>query len=246
MQLGCRHHERCRVTVTDGPREHQEQNMKVLVIEPAEGAGSDSEVAVLEAAGHEVVRCVDGTRQHECNGMPGGSGCPVKGAGVDVAVAVGPSPLAGGGVRCAVRHFVPLVTANPVNTAAIWPATTDATGQSAREQSASEWFAGAVPVVHAEGTGGLLAAVTAAAGSPLARHGELATAELHAVLAHHDITAPGATAVVHRISECLRVELFPCVPVSKRIAHAAAVRVTAALRSYDTTTRGIGVVLSSS
>jgi hypothetical protein len=200
--------------------------MKVLVIEPAEGAGSDSEVAVLEAAGHEVVRCVDGTRQHECNGMPGGSGCPVKGAGVDVAVAVGSSPLAGGGVRCAVRHFVPLVTANPAIT---W-----------------EWFAGAVPVVHAEGTGGLLAAVTAAAGSPLARHGELATAELHAVLAHHDITAPGATAVVHRTRECLRVELFPCVPVSKRIAHAAAVRVTAALRSYDTTTRGIGVVLSSS
>ncbi len=221
--------------------------MKVLVIEPVEGAGSDSEVAVLEAAGHEVVRCVDGTRQHECNGMPGGSGCPVKGAGVDVAVAVGSSPLAGGGVRCAVRHFVPLVTANPepepVN---IRPATADATSQSAREQSALEWFAGAVPVVHAEGSGGLLAAVTAAAGSPLARHGELATAELHAVLAHHDITAPGATAVVHRISGCLRVELFPCVPVSKRVAHAAAVRVTAALRSYDTTTRGIGVVMSSS
>lgn len=217
--------------------------MKVLVIEPVEGAGSDSEVAVLEAAGHEVVRCVDGTRQHECSGMPGGSGCPVKGAGVDVAVAVGSSPLAGGGVRCAVRHFVPLVTANP---ASIRPVRADATSQSAREQSALEWFAGAVPVVHAEGSGGLLAAVTAAAGSPVARHGELATAELHAVLAHHDITAPGATAVEHRISGCLRVELFPCVPVSKRVAHASAVRVTAALRSYDTTTRGIGVVMSSS
>ena len=217
--------------------------MKVLVIEPVEGAGSDGEVAVLEAAGHEVVRCVDGTRQHECNGMPGGSGCPVKGAGVDVAVAVGSSPLVGDGVRCAVRHFVPLVTANP---ASIRPATADATGQSAREQSVSEWFAGAVPVVHAEGSGGLLAAVTAAAGSPLARHGELATAELHAVLAHHDITAPDAVAVVHRISGCLRVELFPCVPVSKRVTHAAAVRVTAALRSFDTATRGIGVVMSSS
>lgn len=216
--------------------------MKVLVIEPVEGAGSDREVAVLEAAGHEVVRCDGSRRQHDCNGMPGGSGCPVKGAGVDVAVAVGSSPLAGGGVRCAVRHFVPLVTANP---ASIRPVRADATGQSAREQPASEWFAGAVPVVHAEGTGGLLAAVTAAAGSPLARHGELATAELHAVLAHHDITAPGATAVVHRISGCLRVELFPCVPVSKQVAHAAAVRVAAVLRSYDTTTRGIGVVMSS-
>lgn len=226
--------------------------MRVLVIEPVEGAGSDSEAAVFEAAdhelkaaGHEVVRCEDGTRQHGCNGMPGGSGCPVSGAGVDVAVAVGPTPLSGDSVRCAVRHFVPLVTANTANTANFWPTSADETDRPSTGQSVSEWFAGAVPVVCVEDTGGLRAAVIAAAGSPLARHGELATVELHAVLAHHDITAPDATAVVHRTRGGLRVELFPCVPVSKQVAHAAAVRVAAVLRSYDTTSCGIGVVMSS-
>lgn len=215
--------------------------MKVLVIESKQGVGSTNEAAVLEAAGHDVVRCADDTGRHACNGMPGGSGCPVEGAGVDVAVAVGgpavggaaDSPLVADGVRCAVRHFVPLVTIG-TNGEVVDPSTGDA-GSS---------FDGAVPVVHADGADTLASAVAVAARSALDRHGELATAELRAVLALNDIEAPDAAVVVRRANGGLRVELFPTVPVSKQLAQAAAVRVAAALRAYDSTAHGIGVVLA--
>ena len=220
--------------------------MKVLVIERKQGVGSTNEAAVLEAAGHDVVRCADDTGRHACKGMPGGSGCPVEGDGVDVAVAVG-GPAAGGpaagatadsqlaadGVRCAVRHFVPLVTIG-TNSEVVDPATGDA-GSS---------FDGAVPVVHADGADTLASAVAVAAHSAMDRHGELATAELRAVLALNDIEAPDAAVVVRRANGGLRVELFPTVPVSKQLAQAAAVRVAAALRAYDSTAHGIGVVLA--
>jgi hypothetical protein len=210
--------------------------MKVLVIEPKQGVGSTNETAVLEAAGHDVVRCADDTGRHACKGMPGGSGCPVDGDGVDVAVAVGSagdSPLVADGVRCVVRHFVPLVTVG-TDGEVVDPATGDA-GSS---------FDGAIPVVHADGADVLASAVAVAARSALDGHGERATAELRTVLAHNDVEAPEATVVVRRANGGLRVELFPTVPVSRQVAQAAAVRVAAALRAYDSTAHGIGVVLA--
>lgn len=217
--------------------------MKVLMIEPTQGAGSGPEAVALAAAGHDVVTCTDDTGRLECNGMPGGSGCPVDGSGVDVAVAIGSEgamPVHADGVRCAVRHFVPLVTTggHADNDDA------DNDVQSAGGGSASRLFGGAVPVVHADGPDDLALAVVAAAGSTLDHHCELATTELRTVLAHNGIEAPDARVMVHRLGGTLRVELFPSVPVSKQLAQAAAVRVAAALRAYDTATRGVGVVLA--
>jgi hypothetical protein len=213
--------------------------MKVLVIEPGQGTESTEQEASLAAAGHDVVRCADTTSDNRCKGMPGGSGCPVDVDNVDVAVVVGAagdSPPEADGVRCVVRHFVPVVTTGG----------TDATMDGYPGQAGdAEWIAGAVPVVHADDADdALTAAVTVAAKSALHRHGELATAELHAVLAHHGINAPDASVVVHRASNGLRVEMFPTVPISRQVTQAAAVRVAAAIRAYDSASRGIGVVMA--
>lgn len=227
--------------------------MKVLVMEPMHGAdpgdGSSDGATVLQAAGYDVVRCFDDTDQGPlCKGMPGGSGCPLEIDGVDVAVARGDvagSPELVDGVRCVVRHFVPLVTTGALN-GAIGPNSQQSNSQQPKSLPGEglHWFGGVIPMIHADGADALAAAVSAAAGSPLRRHGELATSELRRVLADHDLGAGDALAVVQRINGGLRVELFPKTSISNQIAHAAAVRVAAALRAHDRTANGIGVVLA--
>jgi len=202
--------------------------MKVLVIGEAGDRVADGAAAVLGDAGHEVVRC-DDDGGHLCRGMPGAEGCPVDG-GVDIAVTLGnpgDGGLVGDGVRCAVRHFVPLVT---VGDAGDLDAAVD----------------GAVPTLRAEWAGSLPDAVVAAAEAPLPRHSEIATAELRTVLANHGVDASGATAVVRRAGGELRVELRPVVEVDDRVAQASAVRVAAVLRSWDHASGGVGVVLDTS
>jgi len=203
--------------------------MRVLLIDPIEAAGAvDPAREALTGAGHEVVQCSDPSGDHQCIGMPDGPGCPVDSGAVDVAVSVGPatgSPLGTDGVRCAVRHFVPLVT------------TGEATGDR-------DPFGGAIPVVHADDTTALADAVTRAAGSPLARHGQVASTELRSVLANHGVDGGDADVVVHRVDGALRAEMRPGAEVTDTIAQAAAVRVAAALRAYDGTATGVGVVLA--
>jgi hypothetical protein len=38
--------------------------------------------------------------------------------------------------------------------------------------------------------------------------------------------------------------MFPTVPISRQVTQAAAVRVAAAIRAYDSASRGIGVVMA--
>lgn len=182
----------------------------------------------LIAVGHDVVRCFDEGHGDMCRGMPGGMGCPVDDGEVDVAVAVQPlggSPLDVDGVRCVVRHFIPLVT------------TGDATTSPAG-------LGHMVPVVPADGPGGVAAAVRVAAEIPLEGHGEVATAALRDVLARHGIDAPTSQTEVRRgEGNTLRVVLRPSVALDGPTAQAAAVRVAAALRVYDTRASGVGVVL---
>lgn len=207
--------------------------MRVLVIGQQDGGVSDGAAAVLGDAGHEVVRCDDDTG-HLCRGMPGAAGCPVD-EGIDIAVALGGSAseprssgaLVGDGVRCVVRHFVPLVTVG------------DADGLA-------DAVDGAVPTLRAELADSLPDAVALAADSALPRHTELASAELRHVLANHGVQAPDAEAVVRRSGSGLRVELRPGVEVDERLAQAAAVRVAAVLRSWDHASGGVGVVLDTS
>jgi hypothetical protein len=235
--------------------------MKVLLMgsiqadEPGDGASGGefdvvtAGVTALQAAGHTVTRCFDGIdQQPQCKGMPGGSGCPLDFGCVDVAVAiggVGDSPMVVDGVRCVMRHFVPLVTTPAVGGAATQGFQHGHSAQHDSEQD--DGFARAIPVVRADGTHALAAAVAAAATLPLDGHGEVATAELRKVLAGHHIDAGKARAVVQRANGGLRVELFPAATISNHIAHAAAVRVVAVLRAYDSSsTAGIGVVLAMS
>lgn len=204
--------------------------MRVLVIGQQDASVTDGAAAVLGDAGHEVVRC-DDDAGHLCRGMPGARGCPVD-EGVDIAVALGGSladprrsgVLAADGVRCAVRHFVPLVTVG------------DADGLAGAVD-------GAVPTLRAELADSLADAVALAADTALPRHTELASTELRHVLANHGVQAPGAEAVVRRSGSGLRVELRPGVEVDDRVAQAAAVRVAAVLRSWDHASGGVGVVL---
>ena len=198
--------------------------MRVLVIGETDDVTVDGAASQLGDAGHEVVRC-DDDAGHLCRGMPGAEGCPVEG-GIDIAVTLG-SPVAGSleadGVRCAVRHFVPLVTVGATH-------------------GLGDAVDGAVPTLRAELSASLGDAVAAAADAPLPRHSELASAELRSVLSRHDVTAPAAEAVVRRSGGELRVELRPRVEVDDRVAQAAAVRVAAVLRTYDHASGAIGVV----
>lgn len=207
--------------------------MRVLVIGPsvdgvADGVADgmvDGAEALLGDAGHEVVRC-DDAAGHLCRGMPGAQGCPVDG-GVDIAVTLG-NPggdgLVADGVRCAVRHFVPLVTV----------------GGAHRLADAVD---GAVPTVRAEMAGSLAEAVAVAAEASLPRHSEIASAELRSVLEGHGVDATDADAIVRRSGGELRVALRPRAELGDGVAQAAAVRVAAVLRAYDHASGGIGVVL---
>jgi hypothetical protein len=211
--------------------------MRVLVVNP-DGSDHTVDTAVLEAAGHTVVHCDDDSRPHACKGTPGGPGCPLDGQGVDVAVAAGNgphAPMGVDGVRCVVRHFVPLVTLGPTASPAS-SSSTDGNGEG-------RVMGGAAPAVHAAAISDLPSAVDAAAALTLVGHDERATAEFRHVLAHHGLAADGASVVVRRSHGGLRVELCPIVPIDKKVAHAAAVRVAAALRAYDSTSHDIGVVL---
>lgn len=199
--------------------------MRVLVIGSSDESMLEGAAVVLGKAGHDVVHC-DDDAGHLCRGMPGASGCPVD-DGIDIAVTVGAAAdtgLVADGVRCAVRHFVPLVTV----------------GASSGLRDAVD---GAVPTVRAELADSLHDAVVAAADAPLPRHSELASHELRSVLANYGVDAPEATAVVRRNGGELRVALRPAVDLDERVAQAAAVRVAAVLRSYDHASGRVGVVL---
>lgn len=202
--------------------------MRVLVIGQADDVAVDGAASVLGGAGHEVVRCHDDDG-HLCAGMPGASGCPVD-EGVDIAVTLGRvtgDGLVADGVRCAVRHFIPLVTV----------------GDPGGLDGAVD---GAVPTLRAERRDSLPEAVVAAAEVPLPRHSAIATTELRRVLATHDVSSTDADAVVRRSAGELRVELRPRTDVDDRVAQAAAVRVAAVLRSYDQASGAVGVVLDTS
>jgi hypothetical protein len=91
----------------------------------------------------------------------------------------------------------------------------------------------------------VVAALRAAADSPLARHGDLATEALRDVLVRNELEAAGAVAEVTRREGGVRVELRPGVELSRSVADAAAVRVAAAMRGFDSRSGSVDVVLES-
>jgi hypothetical protein len=223
--------------------------MKVLVIDEqanatAAGAGiwtataaaeTSSASGALIAAGHEVVRCFeDGAPAHACNGLPGGTGCPLESGGVDAVVAVSileRSPLAVDGARCAARHFVPFVTMDSGQPGRPW------------ESDVADVLRASVPVVHAAGAEDLDAAVSVAAASPLVGHGKVATQALREVLEKHGIHADTAEATVWRAGRGVRVVMDPGTDLDGKVSASAAVRVAAAVRAWDPTATGVNVTL---
>lgn len=202
--------------------------MRVLVLEDVLGAG-DEVAGRLAASGSTVVRCHEpGAPAGVCVGMPGGSGCPLETGTVDVALSVrsasGPVTVVEDGVRCALRHHVPLVTLG------------------APEDS--PWVA--LATASLTDADDLEATVRDAADAPLRTHGAIAAGELRAVLDRHDLPSTAASAEVVRRSGGLRVALHPAQELAPDVAQAAAVRVAAALRAHDERSGSLDVSVASS
>lgn len=190
--------------------------MKVLVVEGRQGAATRA-VQALHEAGHEVEACVEaGASSFPCRGMHDGGACPLDGESVDVALLVrhstdGDGPTAEEeGIRCALRHQVPIAITGEVGT------------------PYDEWAA-----VVSPGLEGVVAAVEAAAAAPLPRHSDVAAEALAAVLTGNGLDASGARATVHRRGNHLHVILHPGVALDEMLADTASVRVLAAVRAFD-------------
>lgn len=196
--------------------------MRVLVLEETADAARDAE-AQLSSAGMDVVRCHQpDDPAFPCAGMPGGPGCPIETTVVDVALTMGrpaDDAMPADGVRCALRHHIPVVASEVAEDA--------------------PWRSMVRPV---DGDG-VLGAVLAAADAPLRRHGQIATAALRDLLTRKGVDAPAATAVVERRTGGLAVELRPGVPVDTPVLQAAAVRVAAALRGIDHESQSVDVTV---
>jgi hypothetical protein len=115
------------------------------------------------------------------------------------------------GVRCALRHHVPLVTVG------------------AADENPWVGLATATVAEHDD----VVAAVVEAADAPLREHGAIAAGELRGVLERHGVPSSTASAEVVRRHGGLQVRIFPDHELSAPVAQAAAVRVAAALRAHD-------------
>lgn len=199
--------------------------MRVLVIEDSWRAADEASDR-LEAAGMDVVRCSERDRpSFPCAGMPGQGGCPMETGVIDVALSVradgGDVTVNEDGVRCALRHHIPVV----------------ATGECA----GAPWLEMATSV--AKDGSELVDVVHEAADAPLRRHTEVATAQLADLLTRKGLDPTVASAEVHRVVGGLRVVLRPGPDVPQDVAQAAAVRVAAALRGIDDKSTAVDVTI---
>jgi hypothetical protein len=201
--------------------------MRVLIVEGAAGAGPDARQALTEA-GHEVTSCHNDGPSFPCHGMSGGPGCPIEsGGGVDVAVLVRDQPgseptITEDGVRCALRHHVPL-------------AVTGAVEDNPYTPFAVEVSSDADDVV---------AVAERSATAPLAPHTRAARAALRAVLAGEDLDVSLADALVERHGSMLTVTLIPGAELDPMLLETASVRALAAVRAIDRAASIIDVTVS--
>ena len=201
--------------------------MRVLVIEDTWQA-ADEACDHLAAAGMEVVRCSEPDRpSFPCAGMPGQGGCPMERGVIDVALSVraegGDVTVNEDGVRCALRHHIPVVAAG--------------------ESAGAPWLGMATAVVADDVD--VVGAVQTAADAPLRRHTEVASAQLADLLERKGIDPASASAEVHRVVGGLKVILRPGPEVPTDVAQAAAVRVAAAMRGIDDKSTAVDVTIQS-
>jgi len=185
--------------------------MRVLVVEKEAGL-AESVVAELSSAGHEVVRCGEpGETWQLCEGLPGGTGCPLDERPIDVTVAVrdewgGPTSDLEAGVRCSLRKVIPvMVVGNP-------------TGASYRS-----W----VDEVSEAGDVGLAERVEALGIEGFDGVRAVAQEEVRKVLTTHGHSAGSISADVHRDDDRLVIKVTVQGSVDPTVARMAATRVMA-------------------
>lgn len=196
--------------------------MQILMTEIATDRARTA-ASLLEAKGHEIVTCGDGTERTVTCAALRGEACPLDRHTLDVALHVerpDAADLRDEGVLCAIRHFLPLVVA------------------------ASE------PGIPSDPFGGWAAAVcdldeldealTAAATAPLQAHSVAAERAANTVLASAGCDQTWR-AVARRAGRRLRVELVSEVPVDADLCARSAVRAEGAIREIDAVTPTIDV-----
>jgi hypothetical protein len=202
--------------------------LNVLVLESDRGTAEDA-ARDLADAGHVVLRCHDpGAPAFPCRGIVDQSACPLRTHTVDVALDVRSQPRSQptpeeDGVRCSLMHRVPLVVAGP---SVLDP---------------YEAFEAAI----VDRAGDVVAACEAVAEAELARHSRVATEALRASRTPHDALAD-ARAVVTRRSGRLRVSLSGLGALAPLQRDAAIVRTLGKLREFDSSAKGIDIVLEPS
>lgn len=195
--------------------------MKVLVLESDVGA-AEVAIAQLERSGHDVSRCHEpGVREFECSALRGAA-CPLESQPIDVVLDVRTRPskyptMLEDGVSCALRRHVPVVVSG----------------------STSAHPFRSFPV--SESGGDVVDACERAATAPMAEHEGVAQRALDESLRTHSSVADEGRAEVRRRAGRLTVTLRFPPGTPDRIGAMTSVRVTAALRAFDPTARGIDV-----
>jgi hypothetical protein len=206
--------------------------LRVLLTEDEAGVAAPARDRLV-AAGHEVVQCsARSDSEFPCVALADPASCPLRAGVVDVTLAMrrtgaGTPTRREDGALCAVRNHVPLVVAS-----------------DGGPDPFATWEAAAVGF-----DADVVAACERAAHRPLPRHSDIARAAAREVVRR----ATRAGSVVesrHRLdaidADVRRVDGRLSVHVrgpdaTSAVQHMIAVRVTAALRSYDTDARGVDV-----
>jgi hypothetical protein len=199
----------------------------VLVTE-SEPREADDAVQELRDVGHEVVRCFEPTDgDFPCAALRAGSRCPLRDGTIDVALAVRRSQRMHpsrreDGALCAVRRHLPLVVA----------------GSAARDPFAP-WES-----ENLDRTFDVVKACERVANAPVRAHTELASRALQQVLDNCGDQKLAFLISVRRVEGRLVVQARSLNHITRDLRNMIAVRIVAALRSFDQDAAGIDVEFS--
>jgi hypothetical protein len=200
--------------------------LNVLVLESEHG-GADDASEQLRQAGHNAVRCHEpGSPSFPCNAIASGETCPLESSPVDVAVDVRPRPRSQpapreDGVQCAIKQHIPLVIVG--------------------SETLNPFADYATVIVGADSD--VAAACEQAAAAPLRAHSDIAARALRVVLDSRQLSGSPMVAVFRR-NGCLVIQVTGAVNLDRATQQMASVRMLAAVRAFDHSSRGIDVVFS--
>jgi hypothetical protein len=199
--------------------------LNVMVLESDRGV-ADAAIKELTDAGHVVLRCHDpGSTVFPCNGIGERSSCPLESQVVDVALTVRSGHRTQptdreDGVRCSLMHRVPLVVA----------------GAAVLDPYAQ------YETLVLDRTDDVVGACEEVAAGELPRHSKIATDALRAARASREPFADARASVTRRRGYLLAT-VTSIESATREQREAAIVRMTAKLRAYDPSARGLDVVV---